>query len=127
MTEWLVVDVGSTTTKALFIENSQVIAREEAETTVEKPFENVEVGFRKAVALIKQRVQKNIEDSNFLFTSSAGGGLQVIAVGITSSYTAKNTCKLATGVGAVVIDTLAFDDGRTPYERLDSLNKHRPT
>ena len=48
MKNYLVADIGSTTTKLLFIENNKILAREEAKTTVEKPEEDVEVGLNLA-------------------------------------------------------------------------------
>src|SRR5213592_685275 len=104
-------DCGSTTTKAILIEKNdqgeyRLVARGEAPTTVEKPFEDVTVGVLNSVreleeiteaklkakrVLIKDgkiwRCQKNgqiIEQQNkpdegsdlYLSTSSAGGGLQ---------------------------------------------------
>lgn len=124
---WTIADIGSTTTKVLIIERGNLIAREECETTVEKPFEDVEVGLIKAQNLIEHKIgKKNSRESKFLFTSSAGGGLQIIAIGLSKNFTAKCAHTAALNAGAIVIDILAFDDNRTPYERLNLLNTLKP-
>ena len=121
-----IADIGSTTTKLLLLKDSEILCREESATTVEYPQADVNIGFHRTMNLIQQKIGKKIGYDKFLFSSSAGGGLQVIAIGITNTYTAKSAYKLAMGAGAIVVETLAFDDGRSPYERLNSLNKHRP-
>lgn len=123
---WTIADIGSTTTKVLVIESGNLIAREECETTVEKPFEDVEIGLIKAQNLIEQKMGKTIRESKFLFTSSAGGGLQIIAIGLSKNFTAKCAHTAALNAGAIVLDVLAFDDNRTPYERLNVLNTLKP-
>ena len=126
MKRFLIADVGSTTTKVLLIDNNEIVAREEAKTTVEKPEEDVQIGLNLARQLLEQRINKKIEDSELLFSSSAGGGLQIIAIGITKTFTAQSAYKLALNSGAIVIDTIAFDDGRTPFERLQVLDSAKP-
>lgn len=124
--KYLIADIGSTTTKVLFITDGEIISREEAKTTVEKPEEDVEVGLKRAVDLVSDGSGEDIEGAEFLFTSSAGGGLQVVAIGITSSYTATSARRLSENSGAIVIDTIALDDGRTQLERIQDLNRLKP-
>lgn len=123
---WIIADIGSTTTKVLVIENGHLIGREECETTVEKPFEDVEIGLIKGQNLIEKKMGRTIRESKFLFTSSAGGGLQIIAIGLSKNFTAKSAHTAALNAGAIVLDVLAFDDSRTPYERLNVLNNLKP-
>lgn len=126
MKKYLVADIGSTTTKVLLVQDNTIRAREEAKTTVEKPEEDVSIGLQLAKQLITYKCKEDISDCDLLFCSSAGGGLQIIAIGITQIYTAKSAYNLALNSGAVVVDTLAFDDGRIPLQRIHSLDHAKP-
>jgi uncharacterized protein (TIGR01319 family) len=126
MKTFIIADVGSTTTKVLFIKDGKILAREEAKTTVEKPVEDVAIGVRMAIELIERKLKQTISSEKFLFSSSAGGGLQIIAIGLTKSFTAKSAYDLSLNAGAIVIDTLALDDNRTPLQRLQCLDQAKP-
>jgi uncharacterized protein (TIGR01319 family) len=126
MNKYLVADIGSTTTKVLLIQDDKILAREEAKTTVEKPDEDVSIGLQLATQLIKYKLKEEIAECDFLFCSSAGGGLQIVAIGITQVYTAKNAYKLAVNSGAIVIDTISLDDGRIPLQRIQCLDQTKP-
>jgi len=123
---YLIADIGSTTTKVLFIQGNEIRAREEAKTTVEKPEEDVSIGLESATQLISYKLKGKIAEHDLLFSSSAGGGLQIIAIGITKTYTATAAYKLALNSGAIVIDTLALDDDRIPLQRIQCLDQARP-
>jgi uncharacterized protein (TIGR01319 family) len=138
---FLIVDVGSTTTKALMIEpvngEYRLTYRGESGTTVEAPYEDVMVGVRRAVAEIarlsnypllnKQGVQVSNEGcTDFLATSSAGGGLQVLVCGLVKNVTAESAQRTALGAGAVILDVFSADDGRPVFKRMEALRKARP-
>ncbi len=126
MKRYLIADIGSTTTKVLFVQDDKILAREEARTTVEKPEEDVAIGLALATQLITYKLKEEIAEHDLLFSSSAGGGLQIVAIGVTKIYTAKSAYNLALNSGAIVLDTLAFDDGRIPLERIQCLDQARP-
>ena len=126
MEKYLIADVGSTTTKALFIQNGEILAREEAKTTVEKPDEDVFIGLDSAIQLIKYKLNKEIAKYDLLCSSSAGGGLQIVAIGITEVFTAKSAYHLAMNSGAIVIDTISLDDGRIPLQRIQAFDQAKP-
>lgn len=159
-------DCGSTTTKAILIErNSQgqyrLVARGEAPTTVEKPFEDVTVGVLNAMTeleelteaavpegytvarrgLIKNdQVWRRLKDGQesmpidgdyggsdlYVSTSSAGGGLQMMVAGVVKSMSAESAERAALGAGAILMDTLAVDDGRKDYQKVERLRQLRP-
>lgn len=154
-------DCGSTTTKAILIEYSpegeyRLVARGEAPTTVEKPFEDVTAGVLNAVreleevaesklgakrALVKDnrvwRLMKggHIVDTRndpdeaadiYLSTSSAGGGLQMMVAGVVRAMSAESAERAALGAGAILMDTLAVDDGRKEFQRVERLRQLRP-
>lgn len=138
---YLIVDVGSTTTKALLIEpvagEYRLTYRGEAGTTVEAPDEDVMVGVRRAVAEIARLAPYSLLDeqgvqvsaagcSDFLATSSAGGGLQVLVCGLVKSVTAESAQRTALGAGAVLLDVFSADDGRPVFKRMEALRRARP-
>lgn len=159
-------DCGSTTTKAILIERNsegqyRLVARGEAPTTVEKPFEDVTVGVLNAMteleeitgevmpegyevgrrSLIKDgrvwRLLKNGQSDMtrstpfegadlYVSTSSAGGGLQMMVAGVVKSMSAESAERAALGAGAILMDTLAVDDGRKDFEKVERLRQLRP-
>lgn len=157
----LATDCGSTTTKAILIEKNaegdfRLVARGEAPTTVEKPFEDVTVGVVNSVReleelteeklgskreLIKEgkvwRLLKNGKTVDirhdpdqaadlYVSTSSAGGGLQMMVAGVVKAMSAESAERAALGAGAILMDTLAVDDGRKEYQRVERLRQLRP-
>ena len=141
----IATDCGSTTTKAILIEGDgidyRLVARGEAPTTVEAPFDDVTVGVLNAVAeledlmgrtfirdglLIVPRESDTVGADLYLSTSSAGGGLQMLVAGVVKGMTAESAQRAALGAGAIVIDTLAVDDGRKEYQRVERIRGIRP-
>jgi len=129
-----ITDVGSTTTKALLFQKNGSdweFFRDEASTTVEKPHEDVCVGVMNALeALQKKTGVKLISDSKpavpYLSTSSAGGGLAMVVTGLVRDVSSKSAKTVALGAGAILLDVIAMDDGRTPYEKIQALKSLRP-
>ncbi len=159
-------DCGSTTTKAILIERNangeyRLVARGEAPTTVERPFEDVTVGVLNAMTELEELTEstmpegfqvgrrKLIQDGQvwrlfkdgqqtqnrthefdaadmYVSTSSAGGGLQMMVAGVVKSMSAESAERAALGAGAILMDTLAIDDGRKDYQKVDRLRQLRP-
>jgi len=144
----IATDCGSTTTKAILIEKTEegyrLVARGEAPTTVEKPFEDVTVGVRNAIHELEEltglklledteetRILKPRKDARtgtdlYVSTSSAGGGLQMLVVGVVKSMTAESAARAALGAGAIVMEVIATNDGRLPHERIALIRRLRP-
>lgn len=129
-----ITDVGSTTTKAILYEKKNGkwrFFREEAPTTVERPREDVSVGVLGAIgALEKETGHTLIENGSpcvpYLSTSSAGGGLAMVVTGLVRDLTADSADRVALGAGAIVLDIIAMNDGRTPYRKIEDLRLLRP-
>ena len=159
-------DCGSTTTKAILIEKNdageyRLVARGEAPTTVERPFEDVTIGVLNSLTeleeiteqtvpagypkgrrtLIKNNVVhklfkdgKSVATSTgpldgadlYLSTSSAGGGLQMMVAGVVKTMSAESAERAALGAGAILMDTLAVNDGRKDFQRVERLRQLRP-
>lgn len=145
----LATDCGSTTTKAILIEHAgdryRLIARGEAPTTVEAPFDDVTIGVINAVRELEELTRKkflldgkvhvrrgHLSHSNgtgcdiYVSTSSAGGGLQMMVAGVVKTMTAESAQRAALGAGAIVMDVIAIDDGRAEHERIQRMRSMRP-
>ena len=140
----LATDCGSTTTKAIVIVRDQggyrLLARGEAPTTVEAPFDDVTVGVLNATREVEEltglrlieagRVavprQGEVGCDAYVSTSSAGGGLQMMVAGVIRAMTAESAERAALGAGAIVMDVIAVDDGREEFERIQRIRNLRP-
>lgn len=137
-------DCGSTTTKAILIEQVggeyRLVTRGEAPTTVEAPFEDVTKGVLNSVLELEELrgvrlldgdnilMPKQGEDGSdiYISTSSAGGGLQMMVGGAVKTMTGESAERCALGAGAIVMDVLASNDRRLPHERIDRIRQLRP-
>jgi uncharacterized protein (TIGR01319 family) len=141
----LATDCGSTTTKAILIEKQddeyRLIVRGEAPTTVEAPFDDVTVGVLNAIREIEELTGRKFLEGGkvlaprnaagegadlYLSTSSAGGGLQMTVAGVVKAMSAESANRAALGAGAIVMDTIAVDDGRKDYEKVERIRDLRP-
>src|SRR2546423_2746618 len=141
----IATDCGSTTTKAILIEKQgdeyRLVLRGEAPTTVEAPFDDVTVGVLNAVREIEELTGKKFLEGGkvlaprnaagegadlYLSTASAGGGLQMTVAGVVKSMSAESANRAALGAGAIVMDTIAVDDGRKEYEKVERIRALRP-
>lgn len=141
----LATDCGSTTTKAILIEKQgeeyRLVNRGEAPTTVEAPFDDVTIGVLNAVSELEDLTGRRLIDSGkiitpqsdeksgvdlYLSTSSAGGGLQMMVMGVVRQMSAESAQRAALGAGAIIMDVIAVDDGRKDYQKIQRLRELRP-
>ena len=141
----LATDCGSTTTKAILIQNIDGQYRQthrgEAPTTVEEPFADVTVGVVNSVTEVSELAgrrlvsddRKIITPANgddgcdiYISTSSAGGGLQMMVAGVIREMTAASAKRAALGAGAIVMDVIASNDKRQPHEQIQRIRELRP-
>jgi len=145
----IATDCGSTTTKAILVERRgdeyRLVVRGEAPTTVEAPFDDVTVGVLNAVREIEELTGRKFIDPRpegacvlaprsaagegadlYLSTSSAGGGLQMTVAGVVKSMSAESANRAALGAGAIVMDTIAVDDGRQEHQKVERIRALRP-
>src|SRR5512137_1341849 len=142
----LATDVGSTTTKARFFHKKDGVWRfyvaGEAPTTVEAPYEDVTLGVQNAVREIEELTGHKLLNPDgtglilpydgkqgvdlYCTTSSAGGGLQMMVAGLIKNMTAESANRAALGAGAIVMDVIARDDGRQPYQKIQRIRNLRP-
>jgi uncharacterized protein (TIGR01319 family) len=141
----LATDCGSTTTKAILIEKRgeeyRLVNRGEAPTTVEAPFDDVTIGVLNATRELEDLTGRQlIHDGTiltpqhdekrgvdlYLSTSSAGGGLQMMVMGVVRQMSAESAQRAALGAGAIIMDVIAIDDGRKDYQKIQRLRELRP-
>ncbi len=139
----IITDVGSTTTKALLLqkENNNFVIKslQHAATTVEKPVENVNIGVFEAIKKIEKDANTTLLTSDasqtqlkfpdnilYISTSSAGGGLQILVIGLTLFDSASSGKRTAFGAGGVILDTFAIDDKRSSLEQMQEMGILHP-
>ena len=140
----LATDCGSTTTKAILIENIKgeyrLTHRGEAPTTVEAPFEDVTKGVLNAVMEVEELSGRKIIDNDqiltssnedigvdiFISTSSAGGGLQMMVAGVVKTMSGESAERAALGAGSIVMDIIASNDGRLAHQKIKRIRDLRP-
>ena len=141
----LATDCGSTTTKAILIEEIDGVYRQtyrgEAPTTVEEPAADVTVGVVNAVTEVGELAGRKLVDDDgriirpanaksgcdiYISTSSAGGGLQMMVAGVVREMTAASAKRAALGAGAIVMDVIASNDKRLPHEQIQRIRELRP-
>ena len=142
----IATDVGSTTTKARFFHKKngewRFLVAGEAPTTVEAPYEDVTLGVQNAVREVEELTGHRLLSGDgsglvipydgekgvdlYCTTSSAGGGLQMMVAGLIKSMTAESANRAALGAGAIVMDVIARDDGRQPYQKISRIRSLRP-
>lgn len=142
----IATDCGSTTTKCILIEYDEnegryrQTIRGEAPTTVEKPAEDVTRGVINAITEVQELAGKTFLKGDkvikptqkdegvdiYISTSSAGGGLQMMVAGVVKNMTAESAARAALGAGAIVMDSIATNDGRKPFEQIEIIRSLRP-
>lgn len=137
----LITDIGSTTTKAILIDASQtkLLGIAHADTTVEAPFSDVSFGVINAVKQLELscgisllKADANPEQPAFqsgiryYSTSSAGGGLQILVIGLTLFDSASSAKRAAYGAGGIILDVFAIDDKRKNLEQMLAMRNLRP-
>ena len=115
----LIADVGSTTTKCMLVhingENWTIVGMANVPTTVEKPREDVTLGFTEGVQKLAQQtgiplLRDGVPAVPALCTSSAGGGLQMLVFGLSGVETGKAVQQVALGAGGVILQAFTIDD-----------------
>lgn len=147
MNSVVVTDCGSTTTKAVWFEKTdsgwRQTHRAEAPTTVEKPVADVTIGVINALHSLELlsnksglcktgraaevlRKETGGAIDHYLSTSSAGGGLQMVVLGLVSQITGKSAERAALGAGAIVLARICLDDDTPTHLQAENIRELRP-
>lgn len=132
-----ITDIGSTTTKGLLLVKNdtgrwQFACQEDVYTTVEKPHEDVNIGLANCIqkiikaALALGVIINDFEQIPYLTTSSAGGGLQMISLGLTKIDTGKIAEMTVLDAGGVLLRSFAIDDGLKDDKKMGIIKNLHP-
>lgn len=116
----LLIDFGSTYTKvtAVDLETDRSIGRAQAPSTVDT---DVLQGLLRAMELLKAQV--NLDNVSLkLASSSAAGGLRMVAVGLIARLTSEAANRAALGAGAKVIDVFDRALNQRKIRHLEEIN-----
>lgn len=105
---YLIVDLGSTYTKLNLIDknNGKLVASSSAHTTVNT---SIKHGFDQAFEKMQSSMDfSEISIVDMFGCSSAGGGLKMVAIGITPEFTVEAAVKSALGAGARLLKTYSY-------------------
>ncbi|MDI6754256.1 MAG: methylaspartate mutase accessory protein GlmL [Thermodesulfobacteriota bacterium] len=121
MTLALLVDFGSTFTKVLVIDLAaeEILAYAQSCTTVET---DITVGLRRALNLLPSALQRGPFECK-LASSSAAGGLGMVAIGLVPELSAEAARRAALGAGAKVLKVFSF---RLSARELEALEENKP-
>lgn len=138
---YLITDIGSTTTKAILIDaqNTKLLGIEHANTTVEAPVNDVKIGILNSIQALEkscafQLLTRTADAANLAFesgikylsTSSAGGGLQILVIGLTLFDSASSARRAAYGAGGIILDVFAVNDKRSSVQQMLAMRNLRP-
>ncbi len=114
----LAIDFGSTWTKvvALDCEAEEVVGVVQSPTTVAR---DVTIGLDRALALLERAAGVKRHDvGERVASSSAAGGLRMVAIGLVPDLTAEAARRAALGAGARVLRVFAYDLSRRDLEEV---------
>ncbi|MFB6311081.1 MAG: methylaspartate mutase accessory protein GlmL [Salinirussus sp.] len=118
----LLLDIGSTHTKAVAVEiaNRELLATAASPTTVDT---DVRAGVRNAAAGIASEIGLELDDFDAVHaSSSAAGGLRLVAVGLVPDLTARAANYAAASAGAKVVDVFSYGLSRSEVEEIRDAN-----
>ncbi len=132
----LITDIGSTTTKGLYlkkIDNEfKFMGEANTPTTVELPEEDVKIGVINSAKEIENKsgdkllTGKNKLSLPYITTSSAGGGLQIMVFGLTKTDTGKAVELTAYGAGGVLLGKFTISDELSEIQKMRLIRDLHP-
>lgn len=117
----LLIDFGSTYTKVVAVDLAaeRLVARVQAPSTVDS---DVMVGLHAALDKVQAELGPAcLGPARFLASSSAAGGLRMVAIGLVPELTAEAAKRAALGAGAKVLAVFSHHLGRRELARLEAL------
>ncbi|ACI19211.1 methylaspartate mutase accessory protein GlmL [Dictyoglomus thermophilum] len=117
----LIFDIGSTFTKgvAYDLDKGEIIGKAKHPSTVN---EDVNIGLSKVIDEIKVQTGYDIRDFEIKrATSSAAGGLKIVAIGLVPDLTAEAAKKAALSAGGKVLKVYAYELTKADLEEISSL------
>ncbi len=107
--DYLIIDIGSTYTKQRLFKNYELAATVQSPTTIDNVIKGINAGRDKMKAIINEN-NINIEAKHVLASSSAAGGLRMVAMGYMANVTAKAAKEVAMNSGAKILEIVSNED-----------------
>jgi len=105
--DYLVIDIGSTYTKQRLFDDFKLISTIQSPTTIENVLNGISAGQRE----IRDSLSiDRIEAENTLVSSSAAGGLRMVAIGFMMRVTAKAAKEVAMNSGSKILEILCNEN-----------------
>ncbi|SCG81999.1 glutamate mutase, MutL [Proteiniborus sp. DW1] len=119
--DYLIIDIGSTYTKQRLFKDFELVATVQSPTTVE----NVYKGIKAGQDIIKTTLSESkIESEHVLASSSAAGGLRMVAMGYMTRVTAKAAKEVAMNSGSKILEIVSNEN--LPEYRIQILKEINP-
>ncbi len=119
MQDYLIIDIGSTYTKQRLFAGHTLVASAQTPTTITDVYKGIKAG----QDLLKTQVP-SMEPKQVLASSSAAGGLRMVAMGYMARVTAKAAKEVAMSSGSKILEILSSED--EPDYKVDILQEIRP-
>ena len=121
MYDFLIIDIGSTYTKQRLFKDYKLIATSQTPTTIDDVYK----GIKEGQEVIKKTIGcDNIDVKNTLASSSAAGGLRMVAMGYMARVTAKAAKEVAMSSGSKILEIISSED--EPEFKIDILKEILP-
>lgn len=119
--DYLVIDIGSTYTKQRLFKDYRLVAAVQTPTTIEDVYKGIACGNEKIMAITGDT---SITARQVIATSSAAGGLRMVAMGYMARVTAKAAKEVAMNAGARILEIISQED--PPDYRVEILREINP-
>ncbi len=108
--DFLVIDIGSTYTKQRLFKNHKLVSSSQAPTTIDHVFKGIKKGQSLMLNSMGKDSESEIEADNVIASSSAAGGLRMVAIGYMTRVTAKAAKEVAMNSGSKILEILSSED-----------------
>lgn len=119
--DYLIMDIGSTYTKQRLFKDKKLMATAQSPTTIKNIYEGIHNGRE----MIKKQLDcEKIEAEQVLASSSAAGGLRMVAMGYMTRVTAKAAKEVAMNSGSKILEIVSAEN--PPEYRIEILKEINP-
>ncbi|HEX2966004.1 MAG TPA: glutamate mutase L, partial [Syntrophorhabdaceae bacterium] len=116
----ILIDIGSTFTKALAVDLEQeiIVAAAASPTTVQ---EDVTIGIQNTLAIIEHDSGFDLDSAEITACSSAAGGLRMVSIGLIPELSSEAAKRAALGAGAKIIDHYCHQMTRKEIKEIEAI------
>lgn len=119
--DYLIIDIGSTYTKQRLFKDCELVATVQSPTTIDNIYKGIKAGRDIMREALKE---DNIQAKHVLASSSAAGGLRMVAMGYMTRVTAKAAKEVAMNSGSKILEIVSNEN--PPEYRIQILKEINP-